>query len=411
MTDRRYHLPAYYAFTALWYLRPVSALWILYLLHVGWSLWQVGVAEAGWHIASLLSDLPTGAFADRYGRRLSMAIGIAIGAVQPLAVYAAAPASVALGTVAFALGALGYTFVGGADRALLYGIAAASPAGAAGYGGLYGRVVQVSYLAESVGAAAGGLIATRLGWAWPYSLTAASQALALVSLFALPAHIPSAGADGAPPRSPLRLMAEALRAVRSRPPLARLVAFGGVFLLATALTSLYAQSTLVLRGASVALATILIAASNLCAAAASAVGGRLAQRAARPALQLGAAALALLIALSGSLPLAAAAAAFLAFKAGDGLLDPVYETSLNRETPEAVRATVLSAPGTAFSLGMIALFPLAGALMAARHVALAYAGLGALLALGALTLASGRARSRPRADLGKDLARPARTLG
>lgn len=400
MTGRRHHLPAFFAFTALWYLRPTGALWILYLLHTGWSLWQVGVAEAGWHVVALLSDLPTGAFADRHGRRLSMAIGVAIGTVQPIAAYLTAPVSVPWGTAAVALGALGYTFVGGADRALLYGIACASPAGPGGYGRLYGRVLQASYLAEAVGAALGGLLATDLGWAWPYGVTAASQLFALAALAALPAALPvAASGAGARPRSLFGALADAVSALRARPPLLRLVAFGGIFLLATALTSLYAQSTLALKGASVALATRLIAASGLCAAIGSAVGGRLAQRGAgRATLRLGAAGLGALVALIGVLPLAGSAAAFLAAKAGDGLVDPVYEARLNRDTPEAVRATVLSAPGTGFSLAMILVFPLAGLAMTAGRLAQAYAAVAALLALSAIALLCGPERSHPCAE-------------
>lgn len=398
MTGRGRHLPAFYAFTALWYLRPTSALWILYLLHSGWTLWQVGVAEAAFHAVHLVSDLPTGAFADRYGRRLSMAVGIAIGAVQPLVAFVAAPLSVPLGSAAIAFGALAYTFVGGADRALLYGIAAASPGGSHAYGRIYGRVVQVSYLAETLGAAAGGILVTRLGWAWPYGAAAASQVLALACLFALPAALPAAPgprAAGPVPRSPLRLLAAALAALRERPALLRLVLFGGVFLVATTLTSLYAQSTLVLKGASVALCTLLIAASNLCAALTSAFGGRLAHEAgARGRLRLGAALVALQSVGVGALPLAASAAAFLAVKGTTGLIDPIYESRLNAEAPEAVRATVLSAPSTFFSLGMVALFPLAGLAMSGGRLFGAYAGIGLLLAAGALSLLGRPARGR-----------------
>lgn len=148
-----------------------------------------------------------------------------------------------------------------------------------------------------------------------------------------------------------------------------------------------------------ALATRLIAASGLGAAIGGAGGGRLAQRGAgRPTLRLGAAALGALVALIGVLPLAGSAAAFLAAKAGDGLLDPVYEARLNRDTPEAVRATVLSAPGTGFSLAMILAFPLAGLAMTAGRLAQAYAAVAALLALSAIALLCGPVRSRPRAE-------------
>lgn len=401
-------MPPFYAFTALWYLRPTSALWILYLLHSGWSLWQVGLAEAGFHAVSLLSDLPTGAFADRYGRRLSLAVGLFVGAADPLAILLTAPWSVPLGTLSVALGALGYTFVGGADRALLYAIARDAPEGAAGYGRLYGRVVRVSYVAETVGAAAGGLLATRLGWAWPFALAALSQFGALLAVLALPATLGDrpAAASGRRPRPALALLADAVRTLRERPFLLRFVLFGGVLLTVTALTNLYAQSTFVLKGASVATATFVIAGANLAAAATSAWGGRLAQGTrARTLLAGGAVALAALVTLVGRLPLLGSGAAFLAQKGTDGLLDPLYETRLNHEAPEAVRATVLSAPSSLFSLAMVVLFPLAGLVMAAGHLALAYMAVGALLLLSTLLLVVGSGRSVPSRPTGGALVR------
>lgn len=385
---------AFYLFTVLWFLRPTDALWILYLLHAGWRLWQVGIAEAGFHIVAFLSDMPTGAFADRYGRRLSMAIGLAIVAANQAAVFLLAPVSVIAGTVAVALGALGWTFVGGADRALLYTIADQSPEGVSSYPRHYGRAMAAGFVASALAAALGGLLAERLGWAWPYGLATLTQLAALVVLRSLPEAAGRSGGASRP--SPARVLGQAIAALRRRPALVRLVLFGALVAAGATLNSLYGQSTLLAKGAPVAWVTAIIGGANLFAAAGSAVGSRLGnERLRRPVLRAGASLLAVAVALVGALGLRGSVGAFLAADMASGAVDPAFEATLNRATPEEVRATVLSAPGTGFSLAMVVLFPIAGWLMSQGHRRVAYLAMAVLLGGVALFLVPARFAAAP----------------
>lgn len=372
---------AFAAFTALWWLRPTDALWILYLLHVGWTLWQAGLAEAAFHVVSLLSDLPTGAFADRHGRRASLVAGLAAGAVFTLAIWFVAPRSVGLGVVAVGLSALQWTFVGGADRAVLFGIVADAPAGTGGYAAAYARTMQVGYVAGAAAGIAGGLLAGPAGWLWPFAATAVTRAGAAVCLLWLP---PPAAAPDVHRIGIARTLAEAWGVVRARPVLARLTAFGAVFFLFATLNNLFGQATLHAKGASVAGTTALIAAASLLAAGGSWLGGRLGTVRVDRVLAGASAVLATAIALVGALPLGGAAGAFLASDGISGVADPAYEATLNAHTPETVRATVLSAPSTGFSLGMVALFPLTGWLLGVAPAPAVYAGLAAAVLVASL---------------------------
>jgi len=120
-------LQAFYAFVAFRWLRLTGALWVLYLLHVGWSLWQVGIAEAAFHAVSFAAGVPTGIFADRAGRRRSLLLGL-----------------LALGTLAIGFGALGSSFIGGADQALLHDLSRGLPEGSQAFARLYGRMDAIS---------------------------------------------------------------------------------------------------------------------------------------------------------------------------------------------------------------------------------------------------------------------------
>lgn len=371
----------FYAYSALRWFQLTASLWLLYLVHLGWPLWQVGLAEVAFHLTSLATNLPTGAFADRYGRRMALRIGLAISATAPLAMILLAPLSFAAGVLAMAYHALAWSFIGGADQALLYDLSP-SPEDFARF---YGRVLAITYASGALGAVAGGYLATRWGWAAVYGAAGAVQLAALLVVWGLPEPARSHGAAGAgpPPSMAARLtgMGRALRQVRG---LFGLVAFYGLVSVFITTNHLYGQTTLASKGASILLVTSVMAGSNVFGALSSWLTGRWASRPGFPVARVLRAAtglVAALVAAVGALPLVGASAAFVLDGAADGAIDPVATAALSHLAPDAVRATVLSAPDTLFSLGMVALFPVAGWLMGAREwgIPLTYAAMGGLV--------------------------------
>ncbi len=59
----RRNVSVFYLFTGLRWFRLTGAIWMLYLLHVGWMLWQVGAAEGFFHVVGFLAAVPTGVYA------------------------------------------------------------------------------------------------------------------------------------------------------------------------------------------------------------------------------------------------------------------------------------------------------------------------------------------------------------
>jgi MFS family permease len=207
----------------------------------------------------------------------------------------------------------------------------------------------------------------------------------------------------------IRIMGVALRQV---PGLSGLVLFYGLVSVFITTNHLYGQTTLAAKGAPILLVTLILAAANLAGALASLLVGRWATRPGFPAVRVLRTAtllLALLLAAVGALPLFGAATAFVVDGVADGTVDPVATATLSRLAPDSVRATVLSAPDTLFSLGMIILFPAAGWLMGARElgIPLTYAVMaGLVLVAGGVPLARWRgtdtapAQAPPSAGLG-----------
>ncbi len=371
-------LQAFYGFTALWSSNFTQGLWILYLVDCHWSLFQVGLAEAGFHAVSFLSEVPTGIFADRWGRRLSLHVGLGIGVVTPLAIFWLAPQSVFWGSLSVAFGSLSWTFIGGADRALLYNLVGNHPEQ---YRKVYSRVLAVSLTTTALAVVIGGWLAGHYGWGWPFMGSAATCLLAIGATFGISAR-PVPLAPGVR-RSILATVGEAGSVLRTHRTLLIVVGFGAMVGTLVTTNHLYAQATLMQKGASVFGVGVIIALGHVVSAVGSLMGGRSGRVSVVRWLTVGTGLLGLLVGLIGVMPLGPAVASYIVSCGVDGSIDPAYEALLNRETPESHRAAILSMPGAGFSLGMILVFPLCGWALTNQAMALAYGLIGvALVGLG-----------------------------
>ena len=337
---------AFYTFVALRWLRLTGALWILYLLHVGWSLWQVGVAEAVFHIVSFISGIPTGIFADRFGRRRSLVVGLLVGAIATPLEYLAAPHGVLFGALAMGFSALGWTFIGGADQALLHDLSRSLPEGPGSFARLYGGMDAISLASGAVAAPLGGWLATSFGWGVPYFGQAILTLLAVLPVLSLSG---SAHATEPSVRQDRPDLGVAWTALRSQKGLASLVMFGAVLGIVATSNHLYGQSTLTAKGLTVVQATAVIGLSSLLAACVSALAYRVRRAGPMRLIRGGALLLAVLIAAVGPAKGPGAPAAYALADVADGGVDVLYATELNRAAPEQVRATIASAPEALFS--------------------------------------------------------------
>lgn len=386
----KHPLAAFYAFSGLWSFNATSGLWILYLLHCHWSLFQVGLAEAGFHIVSFVSDVPTGMFADRFGRRRSLVFGLLIGALTPAMTFIWAPVSVGLGILSVSVGALSWTFIGGADQALLYGLTASQPNGL-GYARTYGRMAGLSLSVTAIAIVTGGLLVSYDGWMWPYLITAGSNLIAVIPVLLIPQQQKTVPTDQMSQATFMQMLRRATKLVGQDTNLLLLVAVGAVVATLSTTNNLYAQAMLMHKGASLARIGWIIAIANGFTAVGSLIGGRVAQRRRRRRFGWGLGVYGTALAVVGVFPLPGAVSGYLLAQGVDGVIDPIYAAVLNEGAPEEYRATVLSLPGTGFSLGMIILFPIVGWLMGRGYWIAVYGTMGTVLILiGMMVLHSGR---------------------
>ena len=94
-------------------------IWIIYLMNGrGLSLTEVGIFESFFWLTIIIAEVPTGAIADRFGRRISLALGAVLFAASTVVFAMASNFSLLLGS--YLLMAIAMTLYSGAGDALLF---------------------------------------------------------------------------------------------------------------------------------------------------------------------------------------------------------------------------------------------------------------------------------------------------
>ena len=147
-------LTAYSVFADL---MPFFAVWVVYLTDFrDLSLAQVGVMEGAFWGIKLIAEMPTGAFADRFGRKLTFIVGAIVEGIGILAFAYAGGFLLLLGSYVF--WAAGMAFRSGNGEAFLYDTLAEVDE-TDDYASVSGRIAAYAGVASLLGGVAGGVIA------------------------------------------------------------------------------------------------------------------------------------------------------------------------------------------------------------------------------------------------------------
>lgn len=357
-----------------------SAIWMIYLANHGYSPLALGLYEMLFHIAKFVAEVPTGICADLLGRRRSLVISCILSAVSSLLFLTPTVASIIL---SFLLNGISYAFLGGAAEAVLWNIAERADPESPDrrYSHLVSRMYLVGMIGEIIGTTTGGYLGNLLT-ILPFLMRSLFSLLGIIPLYALPAQ----QLTGSERPGALRHLGQSLRIVWRSPALVGLLLMSG--LTTSCWQTIYFFYQLYLHGLGFSLDAIglIVAASSATSFCFTAMAPHVIHRLSERWLvsvfvgcQM--AGLALM-----SLPQAwlALAGYLLCFQASVAVLSPAISTYINRRTPEAQRATVLSLQTGLFSAAMIALFPLFGLGVTLIPYSTAY--LWTLLALVAGTL-------------------------
>ncbi|WP_051931786.1 MFS transporter [Clostridium sp. KNHs214] len=107
-----------YLFVFLNRLDLTQGVWMIYLASRGLSLAKLGMLEGIFHITSFLMEVPTGAVADIYGRKVSRTLGRVFCIISNIVLILST--NFYLFALSFAILAISYNLESGAGEALLY---------------------------------------------------------------------------------------------------------------------------------------------------------------------------------------------------------------------------------------------------------------------------------------------------
>lgn len=358
----------------LFRLLATSYLWlplsIPFMMSRGLSFEQITWLGAIYCVVVIAIEIPTGALADRMGRRGSMMAGaLALVASSLVSANAGSFASFA---VAEALAAVSMSLCSGADSAYLFDLLARR-----GRAHEYAHCESVAsgwHLAGAAGACAlGGMLGER-DLVLAYHATTAVGALAFVAAFLLRPEtaVRPVSSRGVELRAYLRTMRDAVRDVARSRRLLWVMAYSALVFILIRATSYIYQPYLDSRGFGLAEIGFVFAGVHVFAAAVAMHGERLRRRFGERVLVWSmlaglAMSFVLLTGLTGRWAASGLAVQSIAF----GLYSPLVKPMLNREIADSSRrATVLSIESIAKRAAMAIYSPLVGAVTAISAIGL-----------------------------------------
>lgn len=384
-----------YLFTFIRNLDMSSSIWVLYLAYRGMSLLEVGLLEGIYHITSILFEIPSGAVADLLGRKKSVVAGRICMTLSCVCML------LADGFWGFALGfliqALGNNLNSGSEEALLYDSMKLCGREEE-FLKVNGRLNMLVEVSQAIAVVAGGILA-EYSYVWCYA------ACIVIALFGIAAALflteaPIAEMDNSSQMqeengdriavkdtlgSRLRKhFSASFGILKGNECIRNIVIYYSVIFAAYTLLFFYSQQYFYDMG----LNKVYISLIMLLAGGSSCLGAvcseKLYEWLGDSITGICAIVIAVCIAAFGFRSLPLAIGAFVPASFCNSLLYPIQSISLNRLIPSGQRATLISVNSMAFSVGMVLLFPVVGALADMLGLATVFLGLGALLAVGSV---------------------------
>jgi MFS family permease len=327
-----------YAFQFLYSFQLWWPIWVIYLTdYRGFSLTQVGTLEAIFWIVIILSQLPTGLIADRFGRKTSLMLAGVFTTAAILVFGIAANYWVVLAS--YVVWGVGLTFASGADAALVF-----DSLKAVGREHEYQRVAGIGWGTFSLGTLAGLLLGAPLAavtnLSFPVVISAVTCGLTIVVAWSFaepPIH------EGERPGY-RELLTESARTIWRSPTVRSMLLLAAVLMASINATIVFSQPFLDEHDVPVRLFGLAQTPMRIAAIAGALVAHRATARLGMGWMLTGAALVTVAsYALLGGWNSVYAFGATTTLLLANGMLVPATTDYLNQRIPSAQRATILSA--------------------------------------------------------------------
>lgn len=168
-----------YIFTVLRNLDLSRGIWMIYIRNRGMSLTKLGLLETIFHITSFCMEVPTGAVADIFGRKVSRIIGRFLFVLSIVLMFLSK--SFYLYAICFAVSALSYNLESGAGDALIYD-SLKEIGEEESYIKISGKKEMFYQISSTIAFFLGGYIASK-SYSWVFILTIAIAVITLIQSF------------------------------------------------------------------------------------------------------------------------------------------------------------------------------------------------------------------------------------
>ena len=355
------------------------SVWVLYLAYCGLSLAQIGLLEGIYHATSILCEIPSGAVADLLGRKRSMILSrICIGVSCLLMLFSR---SFGLFVLSFVIQALGNNFNSGSEEALVYD-SMKCIGQEEQYMRVCGRLNVILEVSQGIATVAGGILA-EYSWFWCYAACVFIAALSLVPVLLL-MEAPS-GQQEQRATGVRELVVSHFRTsfqvMRSDVRILKIVVYYSVIFAAWTLLFFYSQQYFYELGYNKIQISLIMLVVGGVSCAGAVMSERLFERFGTKIGVIGAFVIAASFLAYGFCRVSVSVLALAAASFFNSVLYPVQSEQLNSLIPSGQRATLISVNSMFFSVAMILVFPLAGALADMYGLTVVLVGIGLALAV------------------------------
>lgn len=363
-----------YLFVLLQNIDFTRGIWMLYLAYKGMSLTQLGLLETIFHITSFAMEVPTGAVADIFGRRISRIMGRFMNIISVIILLSSD--SFWMFALSFVFTALSYNLESGAGDALIYDSLKEI--------GEEERFMKVNgnkelfyQVASTISFLFGGILAAR-SYSTAFSLTIAVGIITIIQAFSF--KEPSIGMlhrDEVKENVLIKQVKDSLKVIAKNPRIGFLIIFTQSIMTFSTCIFFYLQNYLKADGYNEAVIGAIYAISSLLAAAVATQVHRIERRLKEQGILV-------------LIPAVAIACVFgIAFSRyhyiffvimtlTESIIFVATSDYINKIIPSENRATILSFESMVFSFFMITLFPAIGIIGDKYSLSFAFACLGVL---------------------------------
>ena len=361
-----------YIYTLLQNVDLTRGIWMIYLASKGMSLTQLGLLETIFHITSFFMEVPTGAVADIFGRKISRILGRILSLISVMLLLAAN--SFLWFAISFVFTALSYNLESGAGDALIYD--SLKEIGEEGkYMKISGNKELFYQTAGIISFFIGGYLATK-SYNLAFRLTIIIAVITIVQSFTF--KEPTIGRKQVEKDNTfIKQLKESISVVKRNPKIGFLIIFVEIIMAFCTCLFFYLQNYLKGNGYSEAIIGIIYAASSLAAALGATQTHRIEEKIKEKGMLL-------------IVPIITVACIwgvalskyhyvfFILLMITESFIYVSTSDYINKMIPSENRATILSFASMVFSFFMITLFPLIGVIGDKYSLNIAFKSLGAL---------------------------------